>query len=441
MFLQPFLSNITTMLTRFVGQKNGASQGPVGTVINSLMSLSDVISVLTAHGCENITNRLKLSSCSDLPLSCGGFGDVYRGKLNDGTPVAIKTMRIQILSTNEIQKPLKNAARELHTWSKCQHPNVLRLLGLVQFRNQIGMVAEWMDNGSLIAYILQQAAANRYQLCVQVCDGLSYLHGIGVIHGDLKGLNVLVSSDGTAMLGDFGNAVLQGRTLLFTATTVKNALSPRWAAPELIDGSGIYSIAADVYALGMETITGQMPYAGKTDHAVYFAVAVTKEPPTRPEEYIPSNSPHGEELWSLLLRCWTYESKDRPSAANVGAIMRTITPNGTSRKRITPKANKGTTNVRAPQRGKSAAKADGAPLKPDKAVPPVGTIRPTSKHNAAPMPFLLPGRPSSPPFWVEKPAASTRPRLKSEPLPVRPRRMGMMGPSTENMRPRRVTHV
>lgn len=66
----------------------------------------------------------------------------------------------------------QNAARELHTWSKCQHPNVLKLLGLVQFRNQIGMVAEWMGNGSLITYVLQQPAADR---CWLVCDFHVYL--------------------------------------------------------------------------------------------------------------------------------------------------------------------------------------------------------------------------------------------------------------------------
>ncbi|KAF8593909.1 kinase-like protein [Ceratobasidium sp. AG-I] len=255
-------------------------------------------------------------------------------------------MRIQILSPDEIQTPLKvsnqrfrflpltslqNAARELHTWSKCQHPNVLKLLGLVQFRNQIGMVAEWMGNGNLPAYILKHPDANRHQLCVQVCNGLSYLHEIGVIHGDLKGLNVLVSNNGTAMLADFGNAIMQERTLQFTASTAKSnfANTSFRKAPELIDGSGIYSVAADVYALGMvgtslyETVTGQVPYAGKTDHAVYFAVAVKKEPPVRPEEYIPSNNLRGEALWSLLLNCWAYEPKDRPSAATVGITVST----------------------------------------------------------------------------------------------------------------------
>lgn len=307
---------------------------PAAAVINSFMSTSDVISILTVHGCEDITHRLDIASCSTFPLSSGGFGDVYRGKLYGGTQVAIKTMRIHILSSDESQKPLKNAARELHTWSKCQHPNVLKLLGLVEFRNQIGMVAEWMDHGSLISHVIQQPSVDRCRLSVQVCDGLAYLHQIGVVHGDLKGLNVLISSIGTAMLTDFGNAVLLERTLHFTTTSTKNNLSPRWASPELIDGSGTHSMAADVYALGMtilETITGKVPYAEKTDHAVYFAVAVKKEPPARPEDTIPTNSPHGNTLWSLLTKCWVSEPRDRPSASTVGTIMRTVTTEGLKR--------------------------------------------------------------------------------------------------------------
>ncbi|KAG9085027.1 hypothetical protein FS749_004741 [Ceratobasidium sp. UAMH 11750] len=62
-----------------------------------------------------------------------------------------------------------------------------------------------------------------------IADGLAYLHDIGVVHGDLKGQNVLVAHDGDPMLTDFGNAVLQTSTLIFTATTQANALSTRWA--------------------------------------------------------------------------------------------------------------------------------------------------------------------------------------------------------------------
>ncbi|KAF8602014.1 kinase-like protein, partial [Ceratobasidium sp. AG-I] len=102
--------------------------------------------------------------------------------------------------------------RELHTWSKCQHPNVVKLLGLVQFRRQIGMVSLWMKNGNLSQYLGQHPDLDRCRMSIGICEGLSYLHSGGVIHGDLKGLNVMINDYGAPLITDFGNAVLQHNT-------------------------------------------------------------------------------------------------------------------------------------------------------------------------------------------------------------------------------------
>lgn len=72
----------------------------------NLQFTTEIVDRLGDHGCQNITGQLDLDACSTYPLSSGGFGDVYRGKLVDGSQVAIKTMRIHI-NTNEAQKPLK----------------------------------------------------------------------------------------------------------------------------------------------------------------------------------------------------------------------------------------------------------------------------------------------------------------------------------------------
>ncbi|KAF8602025.1 kinase-like protein [Ceratobasidium sp. AG-I] len=294
------------------------------------MSTTDVIARLGDHGCEDMTNLLHHASFNSYPISSGGFGDVYRGTLTDGVQVAVKTMRIHVHS-EEGQKPLKNAARELHTWSKCQHPNILKLLGLVEFRGQIGMVSRWMKNGSLPAYLDRFPDVNRSQISIEICEGLSYLHGETVVHGDLKGLNVLISDDGTPVLTDFGNAVLQQSTLQFTTTTQKFNISVRWAAPELIEGLGAYSFEADIYALGMtilEALTGNVPYYYKTDHGIAFAVVDRKELPRRPEDCIPTTSQHGDALWSLLTSCWAYEPEERPRVNHVLSVMKTITQEG-----------------------------------------------------------------------------------------------------------------
>ncbi|KAG9127449.1 hypothetical protein FRC07_013632 [Ceratobasidium sp. 392] len=222
----------------------------IAAVISSEMSISDIIDTLGQHDCQNITQMLDISSCSVRPMARGGFGDVYLGKLHDGTAVAVKSIFIRNEGQNQGRKHFKRAARELHTWSRCNHPNVARLLGLAQFRGQIAMVSLWMENGDLRAYVNKYPDVDRFKLCTQVADGLSYLHSIRIVHGDLKGPNVLVSKEGVATIIDLGNAILDEAELQFTNTQGKQRLSIRWTAPEIFAGGG-HSYEADVYGLGM----------------------------------------------------------------------------------------------------------------------------------------------------------------------------------------------
>ncbi|KAG8745584.1 hypothetical protein FRC12_014508 [Ceratobasidium sp. 428] len=294
-------------------------------LISRTMPLSEMVAHLENHGCSDITDQLDLASSSTYPLFTGGFGNIYKAHLKTGTEVAVKTIRMRVDHADESTKHLKNAARELHAWAKCDHPNVLKLLGLAQFRDQIGMVSLWMGHGDLRGYLSRHPTADRCQISTKICEGLAYLHRNGIIHGDLKGLNVLVSDTGVPMLTDFGNVTLNDCTLQFTATINSQAnLSPRWAAPELLTGTSLYSMQADVYALGMtilETITGKVPYAGKLDCALTYIITIGNELPVRPEDTIPSESRQGDELWALLVSCWSREPKERPRAEAVAKIV------------------------------------------------------------------------------------------------------------------------
>ncbi|KAG8795785.1 hypothetical protein FRC12_009792 [Ceratobasidium sp. 428] len=230
--------------------------------------------------------------------------------------VAIKTIRLYVDSSDQSQKHMKYAARELYTWSKCRHPNVQELLGLVMFRDQIGMVAAWESNGDLPRYLERNTNTDRCRMSVQIIEGLSYLHKLGVVHGDLKGANVLISENGSPRLADFGNAASKELTLRFTQASTKGSFSPRWTAPELFEDTKC-NVQADIYALGMETLTGEVPFPDKQDHQVIYSVMFKRLQPTRPEAHIPTGSKDGNKLWSLLQWCWEYKPDKRPSAAEV----------------------------------------------------------------------------------------------------------------------------
>ncbi|KAG9086401.1 hypothetical protein FS749_003664 [Ceratobasidium sp. UAMH 11750] len=226
---------------------------PKDTVaIGRTMLPAIIIQHLVFHGCRDITATLNLSSCSEYPIASGGFGDVYRGQLSKGMRVAIKCMRLFECPDvgEQQQRYLKRAAREIHTWSKLRHPNVLRLLGLVMYRDRISMVSPWVDNGPVRYYLARTPGVNRPQMCTQIATALLYLHQFGVIHGDLKGDNILVSDTGEPLITDFGNAILEECTLQFTSSTSGSHLSTRWTAPELLEG-GKRSFEADIFALGM----------------------------------------------------------------------------------------------------------------------------------------------------------------------------------------------
>ncbi|QRV92191.1 Tyrosine-protein kinase SPK-1 [Ceratobasidium sp. AG-Ba] len=295
-----------------------------------IKTLQDVIFHLRLRGCPDMTTQLDPSTGGEYPISSGGFGDIYRCKLTNGTEVAVKTVRLYVGSVDQDKKHLKHAAQELYAWSKCKHVNVQPLLGLTMFRGQIGMVAEWESNGSMPEYIERHPGADRCILSTSITEGLLYLHKSGVVHGDLKGANVLISKEGVPRLADFGNAKLQEYTMKFTKSSTKETVSSRWAAPELFEG-GWCTFKTDVYALGMtilEAITGNMPWPDLSERSVIFAVTIKKAHPERPEAHIPTYSERGDILWSLLKECWESDPESRPDVEQVRNIMKTVTSEG-----------------------------------------------------------------------------------------------------------------
>ncbi|KAG8683912.1 hypothetical protein FRC09_015731, partial [Ceratobasidium sp. 395] len=293
-------------------------------------SATDIIRNLVSHGCQDITANLDLPSCSEFPFSSGGSGDVYRGRLRNGLRIAIKGVRILDPSgggSEQQQKHLKHAAREIHTWSKLQHPHVLVLLGLVQYRGRICMVSPWMKRGSLRNHMERTPGRKRSQLCTKIAGAVSYLHESGVSPPKERTQdNILVSNDGEPLVTDFGNAVLRERTLKFTSTTTGHKISSRWTAPELLHGDP-YSFEADVYALGMtilEVVTEDVPYATIHREVAVIAAILTGVLPERPQAQIPSTSTFGEALWALLNECWTLDPMKRPTAAAVRDKMRVL---------------------------------------------------------------------------------------------------------------------
>ncbi|KAL5636239.1 hypothetical protein ACGC1H_004904 [Rhizoctonia solani] len=298
---------------------------PHSVVISGTMATEEVLSHLYERGCRNVATELDESRISRDPVARGGGGDVYSGQLYTGKRVALKCVRLAI--GNEDCSKLKKTAHELYVWSKCNHPNVLELIGVTHHRDQVAMVSPWMDNGDLRAFLRLYPAADRHDLCVQMADGVAYLHAQNIVHGDIKGANVLISQDGEAKITDFGTSALKEYTLEFATTRSKPGLSIRWAAPEILDEQSENSYEADVYALGMtmlEAMTGAVPYAHISRESVVMRHIIGGILPVRPEAHIPRGADYGDLFWSLLNQCWLYDHQSRPTAVEIQHQIRNI---------------------------------------------------------------------------------------------------------------------
>ncbi|CUA68358.1 Leucine-rich repeat receptor-like protein kinase PXC2 [Rhizoctonia solani] len=293
------------MAARFEGTEN-PSLSPVPTIhealnniVTSSMSCEEIVTLLKEHGCTDLTGSLDESTCSKYPVANGGIGDVFSGNLLDGTSVAIKTIRTYHEPGQVVRVYHKRAAREIYTWSKCKHPNIVPLIGLAVFHDGLAMISRW--------------EYEHPSKGTSICAGLAYLHEHDIA-------NVLISQDGTPMLMDFGNASLLDPTLQFTQTNTRPSFSLRWTAPEILTGISSHSATSDIYSLGMtilETFTSQIPFVGQHDHSLVLYVAIKKNIPIRPEGTIPTNTVKGDKLWAILTSCWSYDPKDRPTADTV----------------------------------------------------------------------------------------------------------------------------
>ncbi|ELU37578.1 kelch motif domain-containing protein [Rhizoctonia solani AG-1 IA] len=269
--------------------------------ITGAMPAVEIMRYLIEHGCHNIADELDISHVSEYPVSNGGFGDVYRATLRDGSRVAVKCIRVIVDSTSRGKSFLKHAAHELYVWSKCRHSNVLELYGVTLFRGQIAMVSPWLEEGHIRWYLLRNPNANRCSL----------------VHGDLKPVSYLVVKGGAGLNSVW--VVVYRRTYWYLRITRQSLriLGTQPAnsvqAPELFELGTKPSLESDVYSLGMEVIGRIIPWEGAQDLAVMRNV-ITGKHPARPETRIPSGITQADCLWKVLTSCWAYSPKDRPKA-------------------------------------------------------------------------------------------------------------------------------
>ncbi|PBK59950.1 kinase-like protein [Armillaria solidipes] len=297
----------------------------------------------------------------DRAFALGHFGELWRGEV-EGVEVAVKQGRI-FTSDNNVKKVLRQLRREAIIWKQCDHVNVLPFYGIYRDAapSTYCLVSPFMVNRSLRQYMNKTDDPDRHRLALDITRGMNYLHTLSIVHGDLKGDNILITDDRRAVIADFGiSFVMGGTTFATSSSSSPNGGTARWQAPEVLKGtspkvsklgksrpvyrSGLHlskmdewkamkdlnneiqhtrsTVAqgpglAELRNLLMEirntqvVFDGTIPWSGLNDPAVIIRVCTENEHPPRPRELAKTGFP--DLWWKLMSQCWAHEPLDRPT--------------------------------------------------------------------------------------------------------------------------------
>ena len=192
---------------------------------------------------------------------------------NTGLSVALK---IPLLALESDVAGYERFQREEEIGAKLNHPAILKVIKVDSQKSRPYLVMEFLE-GKTLAEVLSKrkmlSEGEAVSYAVKICDALEYLHANGIAHRDLKPQNIMVCTDGSLRLFDFGIArVESARRLTFVGLTPTLG-TPDYISPEQVRGkrgdhrSDIYSLGAILY----EMVTGSTPFEGESPYIVMNA--------------------------------------------------------------------------------------------------------------------------------------------------------------------------
>lgn len=236
-----------------------------------------------------------------------------------------KTRQLQGRNKFGLAKPSKASAsaladlrREVDVMRALNHPNLVKLYEVIDAKEagKLMMVMEYCEAGALVRpgqlspeRRMPEAIAQYYFR--QMASGLAYLHEKGVVHGDVKPENILLSGDAVVKISDFGGSQLVGES--GDDTFCQTLGTPAFLAPEICAGEDYRGRPADVWALGVSLynfIFGELPFRGDSLMELYDSIAAAEVP-------FPEAVPVSIELQDLLVRTLCKDPGARITAAEL----------------------------------------------------------------------------------------------------------------------------
>ncbi|KAH9329060.1 hypothetical protein KI387_001168 [Taxus chinensis] len=193
----------------------------------------------------------------DRLLGVGGFGEVYKGILKDGTTVAVKMAKVGNIKGTE------QVLNEVRILSQVNHKSLVRLLGCCVDAEEPLMIYEYIPNGTLFEHLHQGPFLDwkkRLNIAFQTAEALAYLHSAAVppiYHRDVKSTNILLDEKMNAKVSDFGVSRLAETDLFHISTCAQGTLG--YLDPEYYRNYQLTD-KSDVYSFGivlLELVTSQ----------------------------------------------------------------------------------------------------------------------------------------------------------------------------------------
>ncbi|MCP4535648.1 MAG: SUMF1/EgtB/PvdO family nonheme iron enzyme [Chloroflexi bacterium] len=254
----------------------------------------------------------------------GGMAEVYQG-FHPALRryVAIKLMGRSLQTDDKVSQRFQ---REAQAIASLRHPNVVQVFDFGAFEGGHYLVMEYVEGTDLRGEIDHRHEEGRsfspneiLDILEQVASGLDYAHWRGIVHRDVKPGNILLTTDGQAILTDFGLAMLRDRV---SQVSIGHTFgTPAYIAPEQAMDSRTAVPQSDIYSLGgllYEITTGRLPFDAESP--ISLALKHISEEPTPPRQHAP-HLPQAVE--AVILRALAKDPVDRfPTAQEMVDALR-----------------------------------------------------------------------------------------------------------------------
>uniref|UniRef100_A0A671W955 receptor protein-tyrosine kinase n=1 Tax=Sparus aurata TaxID=8175 RepID=A0A671W955_SPAAU len=265
-------------------------------------------------------------------IGAGEFGEVCSGPLRlpgkREIQVAIKTLK-----AGYTEQQRRDFLWEASIMGQFNHPNIIRLEGVVTKSKPVMIITEYMENGSLDTFLKKNDAQFTVIQLVGmlrgIASGMRYLSDMGYVHRDLAARNILVNSNLVCKVSDFGLSRVLEDDPEAAYTTRGGKIPIRWTAPEAI-AYRKFTSASDVWSYGIvmwEVMSyGERPYWEMSNQDVIKAVEESYRLPG------PMDCP--EALYHLMMDCWQRERSNRPKFDEIVCLLDKLIRNPSSLKKL-----------------------------------------------------------------------------------------------------------